>query len=178
MLSLFDGFGLSQHPAFLLRHMHDDHPVSSLRRSVSSRKLVSGSGEPEEVFESRVEESDSSGLKRVIVERGLGSKAMKLTQVADGSGSKTEERVFTNVSKDEETLFEDTNWPQAVAKLMNQTPAKAIPASLIADTPSNNVDSSTPQDSAPAPAEPAAAAAAADPAEQATQDEQSLSPCF
>ena len=119
---------------------------------MSSRR-ISGSGEPDQVFESRIEESDGSGMKRVIVERGLGSKAMKLTQVSDGSGGKTEERVFTNVSKEEETLFDDSHWPQAAAKLMNQTPAKALPASLAADTP-HVVDSITPQDSVPTPAEP------------------------
>lgn len=155
MLSLFNGLRLAQQPTYLFRHMQDDQPVSSFRRSVTSSKRISGSGQPEEVFESRIEESDGSGLKRVIVERGLGSKVMKLTQVSDGSGGTTEERVFTNVSKEEEALFEDSQWPQAAAKLVKQTPDKALPASLAADTPNNVVDSSsTPQDSVPAPAEP------------------------
>ena len=155
MLSLFNGLRLAQQPTYLFRHMQDDQPVSSFRRSVTSSKRISGSGQPEEVFESRIEESDGCGLKRVIVERGLGSKVMKLTQVSDGSGGTTEERVFTNVSKEEEALFEDSQWPQAAAKLVKQTPDKALPASLAADTPNNVVDSSsTPQDSVPAPAEP------------------------
>ena len=36
MLTLFDGFGLSQHPMSLLHHMHRHQPVTSFRRSVTS----------------------------------------------------------------------------------------------------------------------------------------------
>jgi hypothetical protein len=154
MLSLFDGFTLSQQPALLMRRTHDNQPASALRRCVKSSKRYSGLGGSEEVFESRIEEMDGSGLKRVVVERGLGSKAMKLTQVSDGSGGTTEERVFRNVSKEEESLFEDSHWPQAAAKHMSQTPVKALTGSLPADTPNNDSgSSSTPQDSVPAPTE-------------------------
>ena len=148
MLSLLNGLTLSQHPALLMRRMHDDRPVSAFRRSIRSSKRYSGLEGSDEVFESRVEETDGSGLKRVVVERGLGSKAMKLTQVSDGSGGTTEERVFTNVSKEEESLFEDSHWPQAAAKHMHQTPVKALPDSVPADTPNNDAGSSTttPQD--------------------------------
>lgn len=151
MLSLFNGLTLAHQPAILLHRVHDDRPTSAYRRSIKSSKRVSGLGGSEEVFESRIEEMDGSGLKRVVVERGLGSKAMKLTQVSDGAGGTTEERVFRNVSKEEESLFDDSHWPQAAAKHMNQTPVKALPDSLPADTPNNDVGSSTtPQDSVPA----------------------------
>jgi hypothetical protein len=146
MLAFFNGLRLDHHPT-LLFHSHGDQPVSSFRRSVTSTVRSSGSGESDKVFESCVEELDGSGHKRVIVERGMGHKAMKLTQVTDGSGSTTEERVFTNVSKEEESLFDDANWLQAVAKhkrpaISDQTPVNALPASTAADS-SHNIPSDT-----------------------------------
>lgn len=154
MLSLFDGLRPFQQPALLLRRTHDDQPASAFRRCVKSSTRYSGCGKSEDVFESRIEETDGCGLTRVIVERGLGSKAMRLTQVSDGSGGTTEERVFRNVSKEEESLFEDSQWPQAAAKLMHPTPVKALTGSVTADTPNNDGGSSTsPQDAVPATAE-------------------------
>ena len=153
MLSLFNGLRLAQQPALLLSRMHDDQPASAFRRSVKSSKRFSGLGDSEEVFESRIEEMDGSGLKRVIVERGLGSKAMKLTQVSDGAGGTTEERVFRNVSKEEESMFEDSHWPQASAKYMNQTPVKALADSKPSDAPSKDGSSTASQDSVQAPKE-------------------------
>ena len=100
MLAILNGMRLAQQPyTFPFHHTHGDHPVSSFSRSVTSTVRSAVSGESETVFESHVEEEDGSGLKRVVVERGLGRKAMKLTQVTDGSGGTTEER-----------LFDDANW--------------------------------------------------------------------
>jgi hypothetical protein len=161
MLSLLDGFRLSQHPSHLFQHMQGHQPVASFRRSVSSSVRSSGKAGSEEVFESRVEETDGCGLKRIVVERGLGHKAMRLTQVSDGAGGTTEERVFTNVSKEEESLFDDSNWLQAMASSKSpaisvQAPVKSLPASSTAPTPQNVVNGSTLKaaDAAATPADP------------------------
>ena len=151
MLSLLDGLRLSQHPTLRFQHMQGDQPVASIRRSVSSSVRSSGKGGSEEVFESRVEETNGCGLKRIVVERGLGHKAMRLTQVSDGAGGTTEERVFTNVSKEEESLFDDSNWLQAKANskfpaISVQTPVKALPASSTAQTSQNVITDSKPAD--------------------------------
>jgi hypothetical protein len=161
MLSLLDGLRLSQHPTLRFQHMQGDQPVASIRRSVSSSVRSSGKGGSEEVFESRVEETNGCGLKRIVVERGLGHKAMRLTQVSDGAGGTTEERVFTNVSKEEESLFDDSNWLQAKAgskfpAISVQAPVKTLPASSTAPTSRNVVTGSTLKaaDAAPTPADP------------------------
>ena len=114
------------------------------------------------MFESRVEETNGCGLKRIVVERGLGHKAMRLTQVSDGAGGTTEERVFTNVSKEEESLFDDSNWLQAAKAsskfpaISVQAPVKTLPASSTAPTSRNAVTGSTLKaaDAAPTPADP------------------------
>jgi len=86
---------------------------------------------------------------------------MRLTQVSDGAGGTTEERVFTNVSKEEESLFDDSNWLQAKASpkfpaISVQAPVKSLPASSTAPTPQNVVDGSTLKaaDAAATPADP------------------------
>ena len=131
MLTSFNGFGLSPHPMSLLHHMHRHQPATSFRRSVTSSVRSLSDGKPDVVFESRTEESTGSGQKRVVIERGLGSKLMKLTQISDGCGGASEERVFTNVSKEDETLFDDSNWHQAAAqhKLPTVPVQKAVMAS-------------------------------------------------
>lgn len=161
MLTSFNGLRLCQQPTFLFQRMHGDQPATSFRRSVTSTVRSSSSGESGDVFESRIEESTGSGRKRVVIERGMGSKAMKLTQISDGCGGVTEERVFTNVSKEEESLFHDSNWHQATAKLklpaisdgtgVVDTPSKALCSSPAAHTP--NIDTcSTPKAAADAAA--------------------------
>ena len=150
MLTSFNGLRLCQQPTFLFQRMHGDQPATSFRRSVTSTVRSFASGESGDVFESRIEESTGSGQKRVVIERGMGSKAMKLTQISDGCGGVTEERVFTNVSKEEESMFHDSNWHQATAKLKlpaisdgtgevdTVTPSKALCSSPAAHTPTIN----------------------------------------
>jgi len=160
MFSILHGLRLSQHPMLRFQHLQGDEPVSSFRRSVSSSVRSSGKGGSEEVFESRTEETNGCGLKRIVVERGLGHKAMKLTQVSDGAGGTTEERVFTNVSKEEESLFDDSNWLQTKAgsklpAISVQTPVKALPASSTPQASQNVVTGSTLKAAdAPTPADP------------------------
>jgi len=148
MLTSFNGFGLSPHPTSLLHHMHRHQPATSFRRSVTSSVRRLADGNPDVVFESRSEEYTGSGQKRVVIERGLGSKLMKLTQISDGCGGSSEERVFTNVSKEDETLFDDSNWHQDAAQL--KLPAvpvqKAVmPSSASSDAGTNNGSGSIPK---------------------------------
>jgi hypothetical protein len=150
MLTPFGDMTLSHQPAFLFQHMLASQPgaATSFRRSVTSAVRSSASGGSDEVYESRIEESTGSGQKRVVIERGLGSKVMRLTQVSDGCGGTTEERLFTNVSKEEESMFDDSSWYQAASKrrlpavpdAAAQTPsAAAVSSSRAADT--SNIDS-------------------------------------